>query len=108
MSNEVYNTLTVTGPLGAIQRFRDDPFPRGVAAFGFEQFEETRDSFGYNFCSEWEPPFGWFDEIAAKHPELIFTGSAANDQDEWYATYEGRAGEVTWTESSYKEAFGEE
>jgi hypothetical protein len=51
MSNEVYNMLTATGPSGAVQRFRDDPFPKGVAVFGFEDFQETRDPFGFNFYS---------------------------------------------------------
>jgi hypothetical protein len=108
MSNEVYNTLAVTGAAEAIARFRACPFPpQKIGVFGFEDFTETCDAFGYSFHSEWEPPFTWFDEIAAKFPELIFTGSCANDQDEWYATYEGRGGQMTWTESDYKEAFGE-
>src|SRR4051812_7649915 len=121
MSNEVYNMLTVTGPAGSVRRFKDNPFPpREIGVFGFEQFEEKvdRDSvrlldppqpltrtFGYNFYSNWSPPLDWFDEIAARHPELVFTGSATNDQDEWYATFEGRDGQMIWTESDYKEAF---
>jgi hypothetical protein len=106
MANEVYNTLRITGTHEAVSRFRQTPFP--PTGYWIEDLRDDAGKFAYHCYSKWTPPYDWLDKVVAEFPELTFRGSATNDQDEWYATFEGREGHLTWTEGSYKEAFGEE
>ena len=45
--------------------------------------------------------------MVASFPELVFEGSAFENVEEFYMTFEGRNGQFTWQEGDYREAFGE-
>jgi hypothetical protein len=49
-----------------------------------------------------------FEKMVASFPELVFEGSAFENVEEFYMTFEGRNGQFTWQEGDYRKAFGEE
>jgi hypothetical protein len=62
----------------------------------------------FQFSTKWEPPYEWLGKVVADFPALVFEGSAASDQDEWYLTFDGRDGRLTEQEGDYQKAFGED
>ena len=49
-----------------------------------------------------------FEKMVASFPELTVEGSAFENVEEFYMTFEGRGGQFTWQEGDYSKAFGEE
>jgi hypothetical protein len=48
------------------------------------------------------------ERMVADFPGLAFEGSAFENVEEFYMTFEGRNGQFTWQEGDYREAFGED
>ena len=106
MADEIYMSLTITGPADEIARFCQTPFPETF--FDLEGREDEAGMYWFQFSTKWELPHAWLRKIVAEFPVLVFEGSAASDQHEWYLTFDGRNGHLTEREGDYQKAFGED
>src|SRR5262249_37543526 len=73
-----------------------------------EILQDTDGLFWLEFDVEHDFPDKIVEKIVASFTQLVFEGSAFQNDTEFYMTFEGRNGEFTWQESDYKEAFGED
>ena len=46
--------------------------------------------------------------MVALFPQLVFEGSAFENVEQFYMSFEGRGGQFTWQEGDYREEFGED
>jgi hypothetical protein len=73
-----------------------------------EILQDSDGVFGVQFDTVGDFPYPILNKMVASFPELIFEGSAFENDEKFYMTFEGRNGEFTWQEGNYTEAFGEE
>jgi hypothetical protein len=73
-----------------------------------EVLEDSAGTFSVQFDTAWDFPDPVVETMVASFPGLVFAGSAFENVEEFYMTFEGRNGEFTWEEGDYKEAFGED
>jgi hypothetical protein len=72
-----------------------------------EVLEDSADVFWVQFdATDFPDPV--FEQMVARFPVLVFEGSAFENVEEFYMTFEGRNGQFTWQEGDYREAFGED
>jgi hypothetical protein len=73
-----------------------------------EILEDSDRVFCVQFDTAWDFPDFIFEKMVASFPELVFEGSAFENTEQFYMTFEGRNGQFTWQEGNYSEAFGED
>jgi hypothetical protein len=73
-----------------------------------EILQNTVGVFWMQFDVEYDFPDEIVEKIVASFPQLVFEGSAFQNDTEFYMSFQGRNGEFTWEEGDYKEAFGED
>jgi hypothetical protein len=73
-----------------------------------EILEDSDGVYSVQFDTAWDFPDFIFEKMVASFPELVFEGSAFENTEQFYMTFEGRNGQFTWQEGDYNEAFGVE
>jgi hypothetical protein len=71
-----------------------------------EILEDKDGMFSVQFDTPWDFPYPILEKIVSSFPKLVFEGSAFENVDHFYMTFEGRNGEFSWQEGDYAEAFG--
>jgi hypothetical protein len=64
--------------------------------------------FGVQFDIAGNFPYAVIEKMVASFPALVFDGSAFENGEEFYMTFEGRNGKFTWQDGDYREAFGKD
>ncbi len=71
-----------------------------------EILDDKDGMFSVQFDTPWDFPYPILEKIVSSFPKLVFEGSAFENVDHFYMTFEGRNGEFSWQEGDYAEAFG--
>ena len=70
--------------------------------------QDTDGVFWLQFDVEYDFPDKIMEKIVASFPQLVFEGSAFQNDTEFYMSFQGRNDGFTWEEGDYKEAFDED
>jgi hypothetical protein len=77
-------------------------------ALSTEVLEDSAGTLSVQFDTVGDFPDAVIETMVANFPGLAFDGSAFENAEEFYMTFEGRNGQFTWQEGDYREAFGED
>ena len=70
--------------------------------------EDSSGTFSVQFDTVGDFPDPVIETMVTEFPALAFEGSAFENVEEFYMTFEGQNGEFTWQEGNYSDAFGED
>jgi hypothetical protein len=73
-----------------------------------ELLEDSAGTLSVQFDTVGDFPDAVVETMVADFPGLTFEGSAFENAEEFYMTFDGRNGQFTWQEGDYGEAFGED
>jgi hypothetical protein len=77
-------------------------------ALSTELLEDSAGTLSVQFDTVGDFPDAVVVRMVADFPGLAFEGSAFENVEQFYMTFEGRSGNFTWQEGDYREAFGED
>jgi hypothetical protein len=73
-----------------------------------EILQDTDGLLWLQFDVEYDFPDKIVEKIVASFPQLVFEGSAFQNDTEFYMSFQDINGEFTWEEGNYREQFGED
>ena len=71
-----------------------------------EILDDKDGMFSVQFDTPWDFPYPIIEKMVSSFPNLAFEGSAFDNVDHFYMTFEGQNGEFSSQEGDYAEAFG--